>query len=354
MLALDKRAWGFAREILLCNYRSAPAPYRLLFYLTVRCNCRCKNCLIWQSTPGTEISLDEVQRIFVNAAPHLRWLHLSGGEIFLREDAAEIVRAAADLLPRLFILQIATNCTLPDRVLEACRILDASGISRTVITLSIDGVGSVHDRQRGVPGLFNRVMRLFRTIKQECSPRISPYLGMTVTRSNVDRLPHDVRYLCDTYGVKRDDIHYNFYHQSEMYYQNDDSEVVTPDQARRVERFLRSGAPPLSRLSPENLLENEFRKRYIDYLNTGQSPMLCEAFAGSLSIDSAGSCYPCMSYPCSAGSIRDYDYRLDRLWRSEAVRKIRASIAARRCPQCWTPCETFQTLLTHCLPGHKP
>ena len=354
MLVWDKKAWGFAREILLSNYRSAPAPYRLLFYLTMRCNCRCKNCLIWQSTPGTEISRDEVQRIFVNSAPHLRWLHLSGGEIFLRNDVLEIIQAAIDLLPNLFILQIATNCTLPERILEACRILNESRIPRTVITLSIDGVGSIHDRERGFPGLFDQVIDLYRSIKRFRSQRVRPYLGMTITRSNADRLPDDIRTLTDTYGVQRNDIHYNFYHQSEMYYQNDDSEVITPDQARNVVRFLQSIQPRGSLFSPESILERRYRKLYPDFLRTGRSPLKCEAFSGSLSISSNGDCYPCMGYHRSAGRIADFNYRLDELWRSNTVRAIRESIMKGQCPQCWTPCEAFQTMLTHSLPGHKP
>lgn len=353
MLTLDKRAWGFAREILLCNYRSAPAPYRLLFYLTMRCNCRCKNCLIWQSTPGTEISLDKVQRIFVNAAPHLRWLHLSGGEIFLREDAAEIIQAAVNLLPNLFILQIATNCTLPDRVLEACRILNESPIPKIIITLSIDGIGSAHDRERGIPGLFDRVIKLYRSIKRCHSPRIQPFLGLTITRSNADGLQDNVRTLCDRYGVERNDIHYNFYHQSEMYYQNDNSNVITPDQARNVVRFIHSIQRRSSLFSPESILERRYRKLYLDFLRTGRSPLKCEAFSGSLSVTSSGECYPCMGYPRSAGSIEDYNFSLADLWRSTAVKAIRSSIEQYQCPQCWTPCEAFQTMLTHSLPGHK-
>jgi MoaA/NifB/PqqE/SkfB family radical SAM enzyme len=354
MILQDRNAWKFAREMAASNYRSARMPYRLLFYLTLRCNCRCRNCLIWKRRPGQEITLEEIQRILAGAAHHLRWLHLSGGEIFLREDIAEIFKSVTALLPELFLLQIATNCTLPDRVLEACRILERSRVSRTVITLSIDAIGPEHDRQRGVPGLFDRVIGLLKTIRKECSPRIRPYLGLTITRSNADKLPETVRELTAIPGIGREDIHYNFYHQSKMYYQNDDSEVLTLEQAVRLERFLRPGSGLHCGLSPESLLEQQFRKRYLDYLKTGQSPMLCEAFAGSLSIDSSGNCFPCMSYPRSAGLIRDYGYRLDRLWNSEAVRKIRDSIVARRCPQCWTPCEAFPTMLTHCLPGHKP
>jgi MoaA/NifB/PqqE/SkfB family radical SAM enzyme len=335
------------------NYYPAPVPYRLLFYLTSRCNCRCHNCLIWQAPAHPELSTGEIRQVLINSASHLRWLHLSGGEIFLRDDIDEIIRVVAQHLPRLYILQIATNCTLPDRVLKVCQILKKSRIPKSIFTLSLDGVGSRHDEARGVPGLFDRVINLYREIKQHFSPVIEPYLGFTITRSNVEQLPENIRTLHYEYGVESRDIHYNFYHQSDIYYQNDASEVPTPEQARRIIPYLNALPTGKNHLSPENILERRYRRLYLDFLKTGRSPLKCEAFSGSLSITSSGECYPCMGYPRSAGSIKDYNFCLADLWRSTTVKTIRSSIEKYQCPQCWTPCEAFQTMLTHSLPGHK-
>ena len=335
------------------NYRSAPAPYRLLFYLTRRCNCRCQICRIWETEPGPEISLEEVQKIFKNASSHLRWLHLSGGEIFLRDDIYQIMKTAAKDMPRLFLLQFATNCTLPERIIEACRIISQSNIPKLVVTLSIDGVGTAHDEQRGIPGLFNRAIGLYHRIKEEYSPRVEPYLGLTITRSNAGMLSENIRELRENYGVARGDIHYNFYHQSDMYYQNDDSEVLIPDQAKRTVNLLNRDISLKERFSPGRWLGFRYRRLYPGFLRSGRGPYCCEAFSGSLSIDSDGECYPCMSYQRSAGHIKNFDYDLRTLWSSRALRKIRKEIEKNLCPQCWTPCEAYQTILTHALPGHK-
>lgn len=353
MLPTDQRFLGFAREMVLSNYRRPATPYRLLFYLTKRCNCRCQICRIWKTSAGPELSTDEVQRIFRNAAPYLRWLHLSGGEIFLRDDIQTLIRTAVDDLSRLFILQFATNCTKPDSVIEACRTLAGSQVPKIIISLSIDGVGALHDEQRGVPGLFDQVIELFRRIKGSYRSRIEPYLGMTVTKSNAGRLAEMVEDLQRLSGVNRRDIHFNFYHQSDMYYQNEGSEVLSPEEAERIANYLNSPFPWWSLLQPSHFLEHRYRKLYPEYLRSRRSPMRCEAFSGSLSLDSEGYIYPCMSYQRSGGLIRDFDYRLDSVWNSPQIREIREAIEKGQCPQCWTPCEAFQTILTHTLPGHK-
>ena len=139
-----------------------------------------------------------------------------------------------------------------------------------------------------------------------------------------------------------------------MYYQNDDSEVLTVQQAEKTVPLINGSRGLKNIASPGHWLGYRYRRLYPGFIRNGRGRFLCEAFSGSLSIDSEGECYPCMSYQRSAGNIRDFDYNLSRLWSSPAVRVIRENIEKNLCPQCWTPCEAYQTLLTHILPGHKP
>lgn len=349
MFFLNSRFWGFIGEMIKSNYRRPSAPYRLVLYLTRRCNCRCRICNIWKLPPEPELSTEEIKLLLKTAARHIRWLHLSGGEIFLRDDIDEILRAVAKM-PRLFIFQFATNATYPDRVIHAAQIMSASKIPRVIITLSIDGVGDEHDKQRGVPGLFNRVITAYQGIKESSSPRVKPYLGLTLTKNNIDGLPDFIRELNDIYNIPFQDLHFNFYHRSEIYYQNDAALVPTQSQAEKAIKILKDSA---SFLSPERFWEDRYRSLYPLFLRTKRSPMICEALSGSLSIGSDGRCYPCMGYNQPLGSIDEYDYDLRYLWRSESINNIRSEITAGRCPHCWTPCEAFHTMFTHMLPGHK-
>jgi len=295
-----------------------------------------------------------MRTLFRRSSPFIRWLHLAGGEIFIREDVPSVLQSAGAELRRLFLLQFATNATLPDRVLEGCRVLAAGPIPRVIATVSIDGLGVEHDRQRGVPGLFDRALGLYREIKARHPGRIGVYLGLTVTRSNCRDLPEIVRRLPGDYGVPLRDLHVNFYHQSDVFYENPANEAISPAEARAAVDLISASLPRGYRLSPTGYFEERYRRLYPAFLENGRPPVLCESFAGSMTIDTAGECRPCTLDRRSAGNVRDFDFRIDRVWESEPRRRIREEIAAGKCVQCWTPCEAFQAMMTHCLPGHRP
>jgi hypothetical protein len=45
------------------------------------------------------------------------------------------------------------------------------------------------------------------------------------------------------------------------------------------------------------------------------------------------------------GNIRDTDYRLNPIWHSAESQKVQHEIWNYQCPQCWTPCEAYQSIL---------
>lgn len=67
----------------------------MTFSVTNKCNSRCKTCNIWRAPVKglEELSLDEIESTFKSMDP-LYFLNISGGEPFLREDLAEIIRLA--------------------------------------------------------------------------------------------------------------------------------------------------------------------------------------------------------------------------------------------------------------------
>ncbi len=75
-------------------------PNRVVMDLTRRCNLRCTMCRTWRIEPRHELTLDEIART-LDQLPRLTWLDLTGGELFLRRDAVEIVRTVLDHAPAL-------------------------------------------------------------------------------------------------------------------------------------------------------------------------------------------------------------------------------------------------------------
>ena len=97
-----------------------PAPLKLNLCLTYWCQYKCKTCNIWQRKPTDELTTDEL-RALVRENPHVNWVDLTGGEIFLRPDIDEIFDAILTGWSRLALLHFPTNGFQTDRIVAQRR-----------------------------------------------------------------------------------------------------------------------------------------------------------------------------------------------------------------------------------------
>jgi radical SAM protein with 4Fe4S-binding SPASM domain len=157
------------------------APQICVWEVTLACDAACLHCGSWagQARPD-ELSTDEAVAASVALAElGVREVTLSGGEPLLRPDWPEIVRA---LRGHGVLVEMISNGLSLDAA-TAARIA-RSGI-RTV-SLSVDGDAPAHDRLRGVPGAFDRVMAAARVLRAE---GIRVGAVTQVCRPNLDLLP---------------------------------------------------------------------------------------------------------------------------------------------------------------------
>jgi len=54
-------------------------------------------------------------------------------------------------------------------------------------------------------------------------------------------------------------------------------------------------------------------------------------------------------YNAPLGSLRQFDFDLEKIWNFEKTKKIQKEIWKNQCPQCWTPCEAYQSILGNLL-----
>ena len=140
-------------------------PRALTLTVTRRCDSRCLMCRIWQlQAPEEELSLADLRRFC--RSPALRGLvelDLTGGEPFLRRDLPELVEQLLELaptyFPRLRTIALATNALRPEQIHRLVGELLARIAGRVELALvcSLDALGELHDRIRGVPGAYQRV-----------------------------------------------------------------------------------------------------------------------------------------------------------------------------------------------------
>lgn len=152
------------------------------------CDAKCQMCNIWQQHFDTQVTLDEVDKIFSNPLfSEVRGIGLNGGEPTLRPDLPDIADILYQKLPKLRHISLITNGTKADRVAERVDRLAAvvkKHVGYLDVMVSLDGVGEVHDRVRGRPGNFSNAIKVLEHVCQHEGVD-STRIGCTVIRENV-------------------------------------------------------------------------------------------------------------------------------------------------------------------------
>ncbi len=305
------------------------------------------NCNIWQIKPTGELDLREI-RAFAEKNPYFKWIEITGGEPFLRSDLVDIVRAFAESSKGLYVLTMPTNslCRLEsesERIEEILKL----GIPKVSITLSLDGYGELHDKIRGIPGNFARVMAMAKKLKemQARYKNLFFVFGYTMSKFNEGRLIETVEAVKKDFPwVSYNNFHVNAGQVSEIYYQN--SEMSIKPEAtvfsKELREFIRRRKFELGAIP---IIESAFLRKLDYYVKTGRPPMKGRSLDASLFLDSYGNVYPSIMWGRKIGNIREVDYDLSRLWLNAEAQEARKLIREGKEPRAWTACEAYQTLV---------
>jgi MoaA/NifB/PqqE/SkfB family radical SAM enzyme len=341
------RAAHLGVALLRATAHRPAAPLKLNLCLTYWCQYKCKTCNIWQRKPTDELTTDEIVAL-VRENPNINWVDLTGGEIFLRRDIDDVFDAILTGWSRLAILHFPTNGFQTDRIVRSVERIAGRGPAHKIVTVSVDGDESLNDEIRGIKGGFHRQMDTFRALRR--IPGIETALGVTLSTHNLGQFDRTFAACArECPGLTVDDIHLNVAQRSGHYYGNADTDGVAPDpESARVEMDRYRGLRRPAR-SPRHLLENAFLKNLDRFLATGRTPMPCHALRASCFIDPWGVVYPCITYSRPIGRLRETGMRLDPIWNDAETRKVQEEIWKGQCPQCWTACEAYQSILGNTL-----
>jgi len=331
-----------AKNILESNVRRNRFPYKLTFVATYRCQSRCVYCKIWEREPEGELTLEEIQAFF-KKSNKFSWVDLTGGEVTLRTDYADISKAIIANCKNLYHLHTPTNGLAPALTERRVKEILGHGPRRFVVTVSLDGPRDLNDKLRGIEGDFDKVVdtvKRLRTIKQN---NFKVVIGFTLSSANkgtFQQMIDQVR--AEIPDMSPDDFHMNVVHVSGHYYDNIQTDALTEDLREDVRQYR---SMRKHKFTPIGFLEDQYLRLADQYLQTGITPVTCQALAGSVFIDSFGYIYPCSIYSKRMANIKDIDYDLEAYWNTKEVKEARAEIEEGKCPHCWTPCEAYQSIL---------
>lgn len=286
--------------------------------LTYRCPMQCKMCNIWANPTDKR---KEIQASELESLPPMKFINLTGGEPFIREDLEEIVRVCYTKAPRIVI---STSGWFEDKVIALAKKFPDIGIR-----ISIEGLSQKNDELRGRQGGFDKGLRTLLKLKEMGLKDIG--FGCTVSNNNSSDMLSLYR-LSKSLGME---FATAAFHNS-YYFHKDDNCITNKEQV--CADFEKLVNMQLQEAHPKSWFRAFFNMGLINYIEGGKRLLPCEAGTVNFFIDPYGEVYPCNGLECrywkeSMGNIRNAADFME-IWTSEQADKVRAMV--RKCPKnCW-------------------
>ena len=286
--------------------------------LTYRCNERCVHCYIDDADKRAdepELELKDYQKLFAQ----LREMGcvgvlITGGEVCVKTDFLEIVHAAVD---EGLLVDVYTNGTMmTEEELDALKDMNINSLSFSLYS----GKAEVHDRVTGVPGSFEKTLRMIMMTK--CAG-IDTCIKNVAIRQNVDELE-------SLYQLgKRLGVHVSTVLSVSVSHLGDAGRAC---RLKNVEAY-KCALKVINRYAPRG-----FEEGAVD-----MDAYPCGAGMSTLSIDPFGGVHPCLAFEQEIGSVKTQSLR--EIWENnpalKTLRKIRRGDFGAACSTCcYAPCCT--------------
>ena len=317
-------------------------PIYLTFFVTSRCNAKCKHCLYQHKlnrNKKNELNLKEIEKIS-RSMDGIDELLLTGGEPFLRKDLSEIAYLfyKNNKSP---IIRIPTNGYFTETIYkETKKILKKCVKSLILINLSIDGIYEDHDRIRGIEGSFNNLIKTYNKL-YELQKRYSNLIinfNFIFNKKNQNRAIATYDFIKDNLKVNnfslsliRGNVNGLLKDVSMIKYKKIVNQIINSEN-ENIRGFdcLFHWIIKKRRKVFYDVIYNTYvnRKRFLN----------CTAGTYNAIIDEEGNVYPCESLYRKMGSLRGNNYNFKKVWFNEESQKIRKFIEK---GECYCTCEPY-------------
>jgi len=292
-----------------------PMPKEVCIIVTYRCNAKCNMCDVWHypTKAGEEITPNELEKL----PSGLRFINITGGEPFIRQDLADIIEVIRSKTDRIVI---SNNGFFTERIVNLCEKYPDLGIR-----ISTEGLQRTNDEIRKIPNGFDRTMRTLLTLRRMGIRDIG--FGMTVQDMNCkDLLP--LYELSDALGYEfaTATLH-NSHYFHKLDNKIDDKNMVCGEFSKLIVELLKSK-------SVKKWFRAYFNYGLMNYIYGGERFLPCEMGTESCFIDPSGDVLACngMDVKISMGNIREKSF--EEIWNSEQANKVRNIVRACK-KQCW-------------------
>lgn len=296
---------------------STAQPTEASIILTYRCPMRCEMCNIWKYPTDRK---KEITAAELRSLPKLKFINLTGGEPFIREDLEEIVEECYRHTDRIVI---STSGWFDDRITELCRKYPKIGIR-----ISIEGLSEKNDELRGRRGGFDKALRTLLQLKDAGVRDIG--FGCTVSNHNSEDMLALYR-LSRALGLE---FATAAFHNS-FYFHKSDNTITNRDKV--CGDFMKLVEMQLKERHPKSWFRAYFNMGLINYIEGNRRLLPCEAGSTNFFVDPEGEVYPCNGmeeryWLESMGNLRRASF--EEIWSGEQAERVRTRV--KNCEKnCW-------------------
>jgi len=346
-----KRAYGHLAKTL--HPKVTLPPLRVTFEITYRCNLSCPFCfqeIAREQSPefrkNYELSNEEILRV-IDSLPKYSLITFNGGEVFVRRDFPDLLRAVTEKGRRF---NIVTNGTMLFEDKVKLLVDETNALS---IGISVDGIGETHDIIRRLPKAFERTvanMRRLADYRRSRDKRL-PVIDMktVITNENLEQLT-ELFLLARNMDV--DYVTFSCLRTSELLFtlpcrasMDDEAYKKSPvpftepidlwllkTQLKEVMGLARKGRPAV-RFYPDYREMSGILKYYANQ-GTLSDFEPCRVPWTHIRIAPNGDVYPCLSY--RMGNIREHG--LSDIWKGREINRFRSEFEKGLVPACMGCC----------------
>lgn len=333
-----KYKFDLTKNFLISKIKNLP--YKLNFSVNNNCNSKCVTCNIWKyNNHANDLTLSEITKIFKNFPPTLCWLTLTGGEPFLR-DLSKIIFIACREMPNLRLISIPSNGLLQKKIIsDIGKILDLK--INVYITFSLDGPPEIHNSIRGIENGFKKTVDTYIKVKELTKNHSNFKIGLetTISDKNVDYLIPFIEKL------KNHELIITIAHNAYVYKNINDEKLLSYCNIETIKKIIAVASKQYNLTSLEDIIKRIYLKKIPLYLKNPSKLIPCTALKNSVAIDSCGKVISCPMWGFAIGDLRKCDYNIMNVWGSKKAYTARELIKERKCSNCWTPCEAYQSIV---------
>ncbi len=343
-----KPFYQVTKKLLKSNFTRLDSPCKITFAITYACTFLCKTCNIGRNfladprgTVKGELTYEEIGKIFRNAKPS--WLQITGGEPFMR-DMYQILKSIMENDDELYVVTTTTNGFTTPLIVDAVKKILTLKIPRFVVSISMDGFEHDHENVRGIKTSFQKCINTFNELRKLENDNFNVFISYTSSPHNMGKIEDFIIKMKEKYGIDSKYIHMNLYHTSSHFFDNTDQQKTQEYNQKvlneiRIYRKYKKGND-----FKVSVMEDRYSKFAEDFVETGKTPLPCKALNSSFFLDPYGNVFPCLIWSKKLGNLRDYNYDIKKLWQKPEVIETQKNAENLNCPNCWTPCEAYQTI----------